>query len=116
MGKKEKTTAETRKIRVLDEAYQDIDNITDFIAVNNQQPFNAVKVADAIFETIDKIGQNPFAYKECEHIPIRTKMYRQAVCLSWLIIYKITNTEIIILGIIHGARKPSKICKLRKLK
>ena len=116
MGKKEKTTAETRKIRVLDEAYQDIDNITDFIAVNSQQPFNAVKVADAIFETIDKIVQNPFAYKECENIPTRAKMYRQAVCLSWLIIYKITNTEIIILGIIHGARKPSKISKLRKLK
>ncbi len=29
MGKKEKTTSETRQIRVLDEAYQDIDNITD---------------------------------------------------------------------------------------
>lgn len=62
MGKKEKTTFETRKIRVLDEAYQDIDNITDFIANNNQQPLNATKVADAIFETIDKIAENPFAY------------------------------------------------------
>lgn len=41
MGKKEKTTSETRKIRILDEAYQDIDNITDFIANNNQQPLNA---------------------------------------------------------------------------
>src|SRR3712207_8408116 len=46
--------------------FRSIDNITDFIANNNQQPLNAAKVADAIFETIDKIAENPFAYKECE--------------------------------------------------
>ncbi len=38
-------------------AYQDIDDITDFIANNHQQPLNATKVADAIFETIDKIAE-----------------------------------------------------------
>lgn len=43
MGKKEKTTSETRTIRVLDEVYQDIDNITDFIANNNQQPLTLQK-------------------------------------------------------------------------
>lgn len=116
MGRKEKATSETRKIRVLDEAYQDIDNITDFIANYNNQPLNAVKVADAILETIDKIADNPFAYKECEQISTKTKMYRQIVCLSWLIIYKVTNAEILILGVIHASRKPSEITKLRKLK
>jgi plasmid stabilization system protein ParE len=113
MGKKEKTTAEIRKIRVLEKAFQDIEEITDFIAIAKQQPLNAVKVAGAIFDMIDKVGQNPSAYKECEHIPTKTKIYRQAVCLSWLIIYKITNKEIIILGVIHSARHPSKIKVLR---
>ena len=116
MGKEGKETAQTRKIRVLDVAYQDIDEITDFIALDNQQPLNAVKVARTIWETINKIEHNPFTFRECEEIPTKAKMYRKAVCLTWLIIYRVTATEIMILGIVHGARKASKIRGLRKLK
>ena len=116
MGKKEKTTAQVRKIRILDEAYEDIENITDYITNDNQQPFNAIKVGETIFTSIERIENNPFVYKECEQLTTKTKIYRQASCLSWLIIYKITATEIVILGVIHGARNPSKIKKFRKLK
>ena len=104
MVKKEKTTPAARKIRILEQAFRDIDDITDFIAFINQQPLNAVKVADTFFEAIDRIGQNPHAFKECEQIPTKTKIYRQAVCLSWLIIYKVTPIEIVILAIIHSAQ------------
>ena len=116
MGKKEKGTPETRKIRVLNAAFQDIYEITNFIAVNNEQPLNAIKVAETLWETINKIEQNPFVYKGCEEIPTKTKMYRKATCISWLIIYKITYTEIIILGVIPGTRKTSKIKTLKKIK
>ncbi len=58
MGKKEKAATKTSQVRILDAAFHDIDQITDFIANSNQQPLNAVKVTDAIFETINKIGQN----------------------------------------------------------
>ena len=63
MGKKEKGTSETRKIRVLNAAFQDIDEITNFIAVNNEQPLNAIKVAETLWETTNKIEQNPFVCK-----------------------------------------------------
>lgn len=116
MGKEKKDTPETHKIRVLKAAFQDIDEITDFISIDNQQALNAIKVTETIWETINKIKHNPFAFKECELIPTKTKMYRQVVCLSWLIVYKITSTEIIILGVIHVARNPSKIKALRKVK
>jgi len=116
MGKKEKTVIEARKVRILDLAFHDIDQIADFIANYNQQPLNAVKVTEAIFETINKIGQNPFAFRECEQLPTKTKIYRRAVCLSWMIIYKITKPEILILGVIHGSRNPLKIRKFRKVK
>jgi plasmid stabilization system protein ParE len=62
MGKKEKAVTKASQVRILNEAFHDIDQITDFIANNNQQPLNAVKVTEAIFETINKIGQNPLAY------------------------------------------------------
>jgi hypothetical protein len=73
-------------------------------------------VGDAIFGTIEKIRKNPFAYKEYGAIPTKTKMYHRAVCMSWLIIYKIMKSEIRVLGIIHSARKPGLIKKLRKVK
>lgn len=116
MGKNKKTTAKARKIRILDEAYADIENITDYIANNNQQPLNAIKVGESIFTTIERIEKNPFVYKECWQLTTKTKIYRQVTCLSWLIIFKITSTEIIILAVIHGARNPSKIKSIRKIK
>ena len=69
MGKEREETAQNRQIRVLDAAYQDIDEITDFIAIEKKQPLNAIRVAKAIFLTIDRIELNPFAFKECEEIP-----------------------------------------------
>lgn len=104
------------KVRITENARQDIDYITGYLAFINHQPLNAVHVGDALFEIIDHIGQYPFAYREWEEIPTRNKIYRKAVCLSWLIIYKIKVKEVIILGIIHSARKPSRIKKLKKLK
>ncbi len=115
MDKKEKAATQTRKVRILNKAFRDIDEIADFIAINNQQPLNAIKVAEAIFETIKKIGLNPLAYKECGQIPTKTKIYRQAKCFSWIIIFKILKAEILILGVIHGARNPKNIQKLRKI-
>lgn len=112
---KEKAPA-TYKVRITENARQDIDYITGYIAFINHQPLNAIRVGDTLFETIDRIGQNPFAFRECEEIPTKDKIYRKAVCLSWLIIYKIKAKEVIILDIIHSARKPSRIKKYRKVK
>ena len=113
MGKKENETPKSFRLSISPPRLM-ILMITDFIAYVNGQPLNAVKVGDAIFDTIEKIRKNPFAYKECEAIPTKTKIYRQAVCMSWLIIYKIMRSEIRVLGIIHAARRPAVVKKLRK--
>lgn len=115
MAKQKKAIATTRKVRVSNIALQNINEITGYIAFVNQQPLNSTKVGDAFFRLFDRIEQNPFAFKECIELRTKTKMYRQAVCYSWLVIYKITTPEIIILGIIHGSRKPSRIRPLRKV-
>ena len=109
-------TPTTYSVRITENAQQNIDQITGYIAFINHQPLNAIRVGDAIFETIDRIGLNPYAFRECEEIPTVNKIYRKAVCQSWLIIYKIKAEEVVILGIIYGSRKPSRIKKLRKVK
>ncbi len=116
MGKKKKSNNKTLDVRVTTDAFENINEIIRYIAIVNKQPLNAIKIGDLLFKTIDRIAQNPFAFRECELIPTKTKIYREAVCLSWKIIFKITVNDIIVLGILHGARKPSKFKALRKVK
>ncbi len=116
MGNTKGKTPETYSLRITENALQNIDEITGYIAYIKHQPLNAIRVGDKIFETIDRIEQNPLAFRECEEIPTKIKIYRKAVCMSWNIIYKIKSSDIIVLGIIHSSRRASKVRKLRKVK
>lgn len=116
MGRPEKTTSTTYQVRISVNALQNIEEITGYIAFVNQQPLNAIKVGDALFKTIDRIAINPLAFRECEELPTKTKMYRRSVCYSWLIIYRIKGLQIVILGVIHSSRRPAKRKALRKIK
>jgi plasmid stabilization system protein ParE len=107
-------TPKSYSIKITEFALQNIDDITGYIAFIKHQPLNAIRVGDKIFQTIERIGAAPHAFRECEEIKTKAKMYRKAVCMSWLIIYKLKETEVTILGIIHGSRTSSRIRKLRK--
>jgi plasmid stabilization system protein ParE len=112
----EEKAPEAYSLRISDNALQNIDDITGYIAYIKHQPLAAIRVGDKIFQTIDRIEKNPLAFRECWEIPTKTKIYRQAVCMSWLIIYKVKANQIVILGIIHSSRKPSRIRSLKKIK
>lgn len=77
MDKQTQPAARAYQVRLSENAIQNIDEITGYIAFINHQPLNAIKVGDAFFEAIDKIGQNPCIYSECGLIPTKSKMYRQ---------------------------------------
>ena len=109
-------TPKTYSLRITENALQNIDEITGYITYVKHQPLNAIRVGDRIFETIGKIEKNPLSYRECEEIQTKTKIYRKAVCMSWLIIYKVTDYQIVILGIIHGSRHTSKIRILKNVR
>ena len=116
MVRKKEAVTEKYSVRLSANAIRNIDQITGYIAFINHQPLNAIKAGDAIFATISRIEQHPFAFKECDEILTKTKMYRRAICFSWIIIYKIVAMEITILGVIHSSRKPSAIKSLRRVK
>jgi plasmid stabilization system protein ParE len=115
MGNTKGKASKTYTLRITVNALQNINDITGYIAYIKHQPLTAIRVGDKIFETIERIEQHPLAFRECEEIPTKTKIYRKAVCMSWNIIYKIKPSEIIVLGIIHGSRSASKIKKLKKV-
>ena len=116
MGRKEEAAPKAYQVRISTNALQNIDEITGYIAFINHQPMNAIKVGDAIFATIDRIALNPFAFKECVELPTKSKIYRTAICYSWTIVFKITSSEIVVLGILHSPRRPSRLRALKKVK
>jgi len=116
MERKKEPVAKNYTVRLTENALLNIDEITGFIAFINHQPLNATHIGDKIFATIDQIAQNPFVYRECDEIPTKTRMYRKAVCSSWLIVYKVKENEITILGIIHSSRKPASIKKMKRIR
>jgi plasmid stabilization system protein ParE len=116
MAEKKKPSHQAYEVRISTNALLNIDEITGFIAFIKKQPYNAIKVGDTLFEMIETIGRNPLAYKECKEIPTKSKMYRSAYCLSWHIVFRIKENIVLILGIIHHSRRPSKIRKLRIIK
>lgn len=116
MGNSKEKDSKSYSVRLTENALQNINNITGYIAYIKHQPLNAIRVGDKIFEKIDQIRKNPLAFRECEEIHTKTKTYRKAVCMSWLVIDKVKVFEIIILGIIHGSRRASGIRKLKKIK
>lgn len=116
MGNTKEKNPKTYSLRLTENALQNIDDITGYIAYIKHQPLNAIRVGDNIFKTIDRIEQNPLAFWECKEIPTKTKVYRKAVCMSWNIIFKVKTSEIVVLGVVHGSRSSSKIKNLKKVK
>ena len=116
MGQTKKAAPATYEVRVSSNALQNLREITGYIAFVQQQPLNAMKVSEAIEAAIDRISHTPTAFREVVQIPTVSKMYRRAVCLSWSIIFRIKDGDILILGIMHTASRLSKLRALRKIK
>jgi plasmid stabilization system protein ParE len=89
MGRQKKTASVAYEVRISNNALKNIDEIAGYIAFVNRQPLNAVKVGDVLYKIINRIARNPFAFRECQELPTKAKVYRRALCYSWRIIYRI---------------------------
>lgn len=54
-------------------------------------------------------------YPECRHLMTKSRMYRNVILDSHLIIYRITDSRIEILNIIHAASSINRIKQTRKI-
>ena len=55
MGHTEEKAPEAYSLRISDNALQNIDDITGYIAYIKHQPLTAIRIGDKIFQTIDLI-------------------------------------------------------------
>ena len=56
------------------------------------------------------------AYPECRYIPTQSRMYRNIILDSHLIIYRITDQRVEVLDIIHSASSVRKIRTTRSIR
>ena len=78
MGTEKTTNTETYSLTIKANYFNNIEQIVDYIAFEQKQPLNTIKVGEGIHQTMLKIINNPLIYAECENIPTKTKIYREA--------------------------------------
>lgn len=113
MGRENAENTKQYTIDISENYFQTLEEIVDYIAFEKKQPLNAIKIGNGINKAMNKIIQNPLIYSQCENLPTKTKIYREAAYKTWLIIFKVKNHHIKILGVLSGKRKSSSFRKLR---
>jgi plasmid stabilization system protein ParE len=113
MGKEKIGDSKPFTLIISQKYYDDLEQIVDYIEFVKLQPFNAIKVGNGIQDTMNKIILNPIIYVECENIPTKSKIYREAGYKSWLIVFKLKGDAVTILGVLRGKRKPSSFRKIK---
>lgn len=107
-GRKEKS----RKIRIL---LSDIQNIYEY----GEATFG-IRLADSFFDTIlydvENLETEYLLHPECRHLETKSKIYRNIIFGSYLIIYRIRANRIEVLRAFHGSRSPKIIKQVRKVK
>jgi plasmid stabilization system protein ParE len=102
-------------VRWVNNAVSQLKAIIDYIEPDSIAASNAV--IDEIITFADSFSEMPMRHPECKELPTKSKIYRNAIYnKKYRIIYKVTSSEVVILGIIHTSRSPSEIKKLRGLK
>ncbi len=86
--------------------------IANYIRQNSEQ--NSIKFVAEANEMLDNIKANPKGFPPEPYLPTKKNLYRFALVMkSWKIIFKVSNNLLVFLGIIHTARNPNEIKKLR---
>lgn len=89
MGRKKAKNPKQFTLEISEKYFQKLEEIVDYIAFEKHQPLYAIKIGTGINKTMNKIIHNPLIYSECENLPTKTKIYREATYKTWLIIFKV---------------------------
>ena len=71
-------------------------------------------IAD-IYSKVWSLDSNYLLHVECRHLPTKDKRYRNIILGSYLIIYRITDTTIDVLRILHSHSSIRKIKTTRQI-
>ena len=71
----------------------------------------AILFNENIDRIVNNLGSEYYMYPECRFIVTKSKMYRNIILESYLIIYRITHNRVEVLRMFHAS-----LCTLRRLR
>lgn len=77
--------------------------------------FQARKYLEHILTSVEDLSTNYPYHPECRHLATKSRMYRNIILDSHLIIYRIAEERIEVLDIVHSASSMRKIKKTRNI-
>ncbi len=103
------------EVKVSQEFFQNLQKIFTY----GVQTFGVVKAKqyrEKILYSVENLKRWPFIHSECRYLRTKKKIYRNIVFESHLIIYKILQSEIHVLDVIHTSSSIAKIRNIGKVK
>ena len=71
---------------------------------------------EELISHIESLNINYLLYPECRHLATKSKIYRNIIYGSYIVIYRITNNRVEVLNVLHSSRSISNIRASRKIK
>jgi plasmid stabilization system protein ParE len=75
----------------------------------------ARKYFDTVSHLVERLDSDYTCHSECRHLATKSRIYRNIILDSHLIIYRITDERIEVLDIIHSASSIRKIRGVRNI-
>ena len=104
-----------KQVKISDRFYESFEQIYDF-GYETFGYFQAERYGQKIRNYLSTLSRCYTDYPECRHIPTKSRMYRNIILDTHLIIYRITQERIEVLDIVHGASSIGKIRNVRKIR
>lgn len=105
---------ESKEVRVSEQFDLDIISVYSFGEEVFGQSAAKSFIAD-IYSKVWSLDTNYLLHVECHHLPTKDKRYRNIILGSYLIIYRITNTTVDVLRILHSHSSIKKIRLSRQI-
>lgn len=101
-----------RKTIIQPETISEAEEIYEYIKTNSPQ--NAEKFKHEFLKSVDKVENNSEIYPPEDELNAERILYRFILVMkSWKLVYKVTISLLIFVGIVHTSRHPNEIKKLR---
>ena len=108
---------ETQILKVVtsDEAIVSLEKIYEY-GIETFAYTAATIFIDELLIRIENLSTSYLMHPECRYLPTKSKMYRNLIYGSYIVIYRILLDRIEVLNVLHGSRSISAIKASRKIK
>ena len=90
-------------------ARADLEEILEYITGVLANPTAAAAFADELEKCYGILERMPLAFEQCRDGHLKARGYRKALVKNYVMIYKVTAGEVIILRFFHGSRDYEKL-------